>query len=167
MKLCTWLFINMSYILAEIFIYPKLKSKIKNKYEYILVYSLYVIVISMFTYVINFYEHSCNLTYVDRKKIIWRIISVPIDLSITFSFLRALRNGGKRISFSSLLLISESFSAIYFYISKEQDYLAEGYFNSSILKISVIIIYKIIKFFILKRNQKSIDCVNENINIKN
>lgn len=167
MKTCTWLFIIISYILAEIFIYPKLKSKIKNKYEYILVYSLYVIVISMFTYVINFYEHSCNLTYVDRKKIIWRIISMPIDLSIAFSFFRSLRHGNQGISFSSLLLISESFSAIYFYISKEQDYLAEGYFNSSILKISVIIIYKIIKFFILKRNKKSIDCVDENVNIKN
>ena len=162
MKTCTWLFIIISYILAEIFIYPKLKSKIKNKYEYILVYSLYVIVISTITCVINFYENRCNLTYVDQKKIIWCIISVPIGLSITFSFLRALRNGGKRISFSSLWLIFESLSAIYFYISKEQDYL-----NTVILKISVIIIYKIIKCFILRRNKKSIDCVDENINIKN
>lgn len=89
MKTCTWLFIIISYLLAEIIIYPKLKSKIKNKYKYILEYSLYAIVISILTYVINFYEHSCNLTYVDRKKIIWCIISEPICLSITFSVFRA------------------------------------------------------------------------------
>ena len=65
------------------------------------------------------------------------------------------------IFYNSMLLILNFADVIYYYIFKEQDNLI-----ASILKIFVIIIcfiiYKIIRFFILKRNQKSVDCVDEN-----
>ncbi len=54
---------------------------------------------------------------------------------------------------STILLIMYLMDACYDYVLQRQEHL-----NTDILVLTVIIIYKIIKFFILKRNQKFIEC---------
>ena len=95
---------------------------------------------------------------IEIKKMLFLVITYPIvSLLLTIPVLAVFR-----INISTILLIIYLMEACYDYVLQRPEHL-----NTDILVITITIIYKIIKFFILKRNQKSIDCVDENINIKN
>ncbi len=158
MGIYSGLFLILCYVLSAIFSY-KNSSKIKNIWQYIVLYTLYYIIIAALVIVINGYEHNnCSLTDIEQKKMICLVIEFwLISLLCNTQLLKFFK-----ISVSSILLILKFADVIYHYIFKEQ-----GRLNADILEISGIIIYKAIMFFILRRNQKSIDCVDENVNIKN
>lgn len=144
MKLYAVLFLTVSLTLGEIFIYPKVKTKLKSKFTYISLYLCYVLLVSVVAAGINISEHGGVLTKQEIKQMVVVLITTPIEFSIIFLGLR------NKLSVSSVFTIIFVFDAVYKFVAGR---IEEG--NMAILQLSVVLIYKMVKFIKQRKQCKN------------
>ena len=144
MKLYAVLFLTVSLTLGEIFIYPKVKTKLRNKFTYISLCLCYVLLVSVVAAGINISEHGGVLTKQEIKQMVVVLITTPIEFSIIFLGLR------NKLSVSSVFAIIFAFDAAYKFVAGR---IEEG--NMAILQLSVALIYKMVKFIKQRKQCKN------------
>ena len=144
MKLYAVLFLTVSLTLGEIFIYPKVKTKLRNKFTYISLCLCYVLLVSVVAAGINISEHGVVLTKQEIKQMVVVLITTPIEFSIIFLGLR------NKLSVSSVFAIIFAFDAAYKFVAGR---IEEG--NMAILQLLVVLIYKIVKFIRQRKQSKN------------